>query len=50
MTVFQMPFYFVQEEILEDKKKKWLSEHAHEHKRITPDFEPIPGWEHYRQE
>lgn len=44
MTVFQMPFYFVQEETLEDKKKKWLSEHAHEHKRITPDFEPIPGW------
>lgn len=47
MTVFQMPFYFVQEETLEDKKKKkkkWLSEHAHENKRITPDFEPIPGW------
>lgn len=44
MTVFQMPFYFVQEETLEDKKKKWMSEHAHENKRITPDFEPIPGW------
>lgn len=44
MTVFQMPFYYVQEETLEDKKKKWISEHANENKRITPDFEPIPGW------
>ena len=47
MTVFQMPFYFIQEETPEEKekkKKKWMSEHAHENKRITPDFEPIPGW------
>lgn len=49
MAVFQMPFYFTQEETLEDKKKKWMSEHAHEPKQITPDFEPVPGWKPFAE-